>query len=160
MPRDGQPSDHVPISADLAFRHDEGAAAPAVAAGGAAAAAPARRGAPKRARAGEAASCTEPPAAAVEEKGRAEAEAEAAAAAEQEQELAALGVAALKRLVAAAGLSSEGCLERSELRARAREAQALLAARSRGAGGPTSRAEGAVGSARVEAARAVRRRHQ
>ena len=45
MPRDGQPSDHVPISADLAFRHDEGAAAPAVAAGGAAAAAAARRGA-------------------------------------------------------------------------------------------------------------------
>ena len=41
-----------------------------------------------------------------------------------------MGIAALKRLVAAAGLPLDGCLELPDLRARASEAQTMLSRRA------------------------------
>ena len=55
-----------------------------------------------------------------------------------------MGIAALKRLVAAAGLSLDGCIELPDLRARAREAQAALSRRA----ARTARSARTAGSAR------------
>jgi|AntAceMinimDraft_1070359.scaffolds.fasta_scaffold146834_1 hypothetical protein len=53
----------------------------------------------------------------------------------------ALGVKALRELIASAGLTTQDCVEKSDLRQRAREAQAKLAARPAAAVSPAAGAK-------------------
>ena len=151
MPRSSYPSDHVPIAADLVWR---------VITPPTEAAAPRRhRDAPKRGRAGG-----EAVAASAGKRARAR------HGAPQDEHVGGgggggggggvlgggtpglsagvsvdtMGIAALKRLVAAAGLSLDGCIELPDLRARAREAQAALSRRA----ARTARSARTAGSAR------------
>ena len=147
MPRSSCPSDHVPIAADLVWR---------VITPPTEAAAPRRhRDAPKRGRAG-----VEAVAASAGKRARAR------HGAPQDEHVGGgggggvlgggtpglsagvsvdtMGIAALKRLVAAAGLPLDGCIELPDLRARAREAQAALSRRA----ARTARSARTAGSAR------------
>ena len=58
-----------------------------------------------------------------------------------------LGIKALKELITSAGLSTEDCIDKSDLRARAREAQA--AAKSKPAAPPAAPPSGGAGGGRT-----------